>query len=89
MASGATDEAVKGEDLVVKAELDATDLKCPLPVLRTRKSMKPLDSGDILKIIATDVSTKRDIPAFCDVTGDALLAQEKDGDKLLFWIRKK
>ena len=68
--------------------LDAKGLVCPLPVLRARKAMKSLAQGDILEIHATDPASRLDVPHFCDATGNELLETRKDGDILIFRIRK-
>ena len=49
-------------------ELDARGLNCPLPILRTKKAMNGLASGDILKVVSTDKGSAQDIPAFCKQT---------------------
>jgi len=68
--------------------LDAKGLRCPLPVLRARKAMKPLAAGDILEVHATDPSSVRDFQAFCETTGAELLkAGEADG-VYIFQIKK-
>lgn len=65
---------------MVSAKLDAMGLKCPLPVLRARKAMKPLASGDVLEVLTTDPDSLRDFKNFCETTGARLLsAEEKDG----------
>jgi tRNA 2-thiouridine synthesizing protein A len=68
--------------------LDAKGLVCPLPVLRARKAMKSLAQGDILEVHATDPASRLDVPHFCDATGNELLETRKDGDILIFRIRK-
>ncbi|WP_282607271.1 sulfurtransferase TusA family protein [Pelagibius sp. Alg239-R121] len=69
-------------------QLDTKGLKCPLPVLRARKAMKPMAAGEILEVEATDPSSVQDFKAFCETTGDALLeTQEADG-VYSFRIRK-
>ena len=74
------------------AELDARGLKCPLPVLRARKAIKPLAAGDVLKMLATDPAALQDLSAFCKVTGHKLLAQERteleNESVIIFWIEK-
>jgi len=70
------------------AELDATGLKCPMPVLRARRALKPLAAGDVLRLLADDPAAAKDIPAFCETTGATLLAADQDGDVLTFLIRK-
>ena len=68
--------------------LDATGLKCPLPVLRARKAMKGLAADGILEVRATDPGAVADFKSFCEATGDELMDwQEADG-VFLFRIRK-
>ena len=68
--------------------LDARGLVCPLPVLRARKAIKSLALGEILEIHATDPASRLDVPHFCDATGNELLEARKEGDVLIFRIRK-
>ena len=68
--------------------LDAKGLICPLPVLRARKAIKSLSPGEILEIHATDPASRLDVPHFCDATGNELLDMRKEGDVLIFRIRK-
>ena len=68
--------------------LDAKGLVCPLPVLRARKAIKSLSPGDILEIHATDPASRLDVPHFCDATGHELLETRKEGEVLIFRIRK-
>lgn len=68
--------------------LDATGLLCPLPVLKARKRMKELASGDILTVHATDPGAKKDFPAFCEAQGHDLVNATEEGDILVFEIRK-
>lgn len=69
--------------------LDVSGLKCPLPVLRARKAMKPLAAGDVLHMTATDPASLQDVPAFCETTGNALLSVETgSNDSYRFRIRK-
>lgn len=70
------------------AELDATGLICPLPVLRAKKALKPLSPGQILRVIATDPAAAKDFPAFCEATGNELAATSDDGMRWEFLIRK-
>jgi len=68
--------------------LDAKGLVCPLPVLRARKALKSLRSGEILEVHATDPASRLDVPHFCDATGNELIETRKEGDVLVFRIRK-
>ena len=68
--------------------LDATGLKCPLPVLRARKAMKAVAPGGVLKVVATDPSAVADFQAFCATTGDQLISWTEAGEQFTFLIRK-
>lgn len=68
--------------------LDLEGLKCPYPVLRTRKAMAELPPGGLVKVIATDPMSAVDLPHFCSETGHRLEAQEQAGERLVFLIRK-
>ena len=68
--------------------LDVKGLKCPLPVLRARKALKPLAPGDLLEVQATDPSAVQDFASFCETTGHELVASEQDGEIYVFKIRK-
>jgi tRNA 2-thiouridine synthesizing protein A len=68
--------------------LDARGLNCPLPILRTKKSLIPLQSGEILKVISTDPGSLKDIASFCSQTGNELLSSQQQGKDYEFVIRK-
>lgn len=63
-------------------------LKCPLPALRARKALSRLPAGDVLVVECTDPLAEIDIPNLVRETGDTLEARAKDGDVLVFRIRK-
>ncbi len=69
--------------------LDLSGLLCPLPVLKARKRLEALSPGDVLKVIATDPMSAIDMPHFCNEQGHTLLDQGKDGEALIFRIRRK
>ncbi len=69
-------------------ELDATGLKCPLPVLRAKKRLKDVDAGASMRVLATDPDAVADFEAFCAETGHAFVGWTKDGDILTITIRK-
>ncbi|MES2820086.1 MAG: sulfurtransferase TusA [Pseudomonadota bacterium] len=71
------------------ALLDATGLFCPEPVMLLHNKVRDLPAGGRLKVIATDPSTRRDIPKFCLFLGHELLEQREHEGAYLFWIRKK
>jgi tRNA 2-thiouridine synthesizing protein A len=70
-------------------ELDAVGLNCPLPILRAKKSLSSLDSGQVLHIIATDPGSVKDFEAFAKQTGNELLESNEEGGKYHFYVKKK
>jgi tRNA 2-thiouridine synthesizing protein A len=70
-------------------ELDARGLSCPLPILKTKKALNDLVSGQVLKIMATDPGSIKDMQAFATQTGNALLSQEEESKTYVFFMRKK
>lgn len=74
-------------------DLDARGLKCPLPILRAKKALADMGSGDVLRIQATDPGSVRDFNAFARQTGNALLAHEEHAQaepkEFVFFLRRK
>lgn len=68
--------------------LDTTGLLCPEPVMMLHKAVKELVNGQVIKVIATDPSTTRDVPKFCHFLGYELIAQETDEKNYFYYIRK-
>ncbi len=68
--------------------LDLKGLKCPLPVLRANKAIKPLPAGAVLEIRATDPGTVEDFKAYCETTGHQLVESRQEGGVYSFVIRK-
>ncbi|MFF7710206.1 sulfurtransferase TusA [Pseudomonas sp. NPDC007930] len=77
------------DDLSVDAVLDASGLNCPEPVMMLHQQVRDLAAGGLLKVIATDPSTQRDIPKFCVFLDHELLGQRESAGTYLYWIRKK
>ena len=71
------------------AILDACGLYCPEPVMMLHNKVRDLPAGGLLKVIATDPSTRRDIPKFCVFIGHELVEQQEEAGTYLYWIRKK
>lgn len=71
------------------AELDASGLFCPEPVMMLHSKVRELAAGDVLKVIATDPSTQRDIPKFCMFLEHQLLESNEQDGTYMYWIRKK
>jgi len=71
------------------ADLDATGLLCPLPVLKARKRLQLLQSGQVLRVLADDPAAVIDMPHFCAEQGHTLLRQETDCAPQVYFIKKK
>ncbi|MFW9928615.1 MAG: sulfurtransferase TusA family protein [Candidatus Thorarchaeota archaeon] len=69
--------------------LDAKNLSCPMPVLKTKKIMKELQVGEILEIIATDPGSMKDMASYCRTTGQELISSEEKEDKTFRFLIKK
>ncbi len=67
--------------------LDAKGLNCPLPILKTKKMLKGMSSGQVLEVLATDPGSVADMAAFCNQTGNELLGQSNDGSVYSFEIK--
>jgi tRNA 2-thiouridine synthesizing protein A len=68
--------------------LDARGLNCPLPILKTKKALNSLESGDTLQLISSDPGSVKDIDAFCKQTGNELLQNSAESGEFTFIIRK-
>lgn len=68
--------------------LDARGLNCPLPILRTKKTLAAMAAGEILEITATDPGSVKDLDAFCSQTGNEMLSSGQDNGEFHFRIRK-
>ena len=69
-------------------ELDASGLNCPMPILRAKKALKDLNSGDVLRVIATDPGSVKDFEAFAKQTGNELLESNEEGGSFYYRLRK-
>ncbi|MBU1215673.1 MAG: sulfurtransferase TusA family protein [Gammaproteobacteria bacterium] len=69
-------------------ELNARGLSCPLPIVKTKKALVDMASGQILKVISTDTGSVKDMAAFAEQTGNALVAQEEVGGEFVFYMKK-
>jgi tRNA 2-thiouridine synthesizing protein A len=75
-------------DLEVKATLDAKGLSCPMPLLRTKKEMGKINSGDILQIDGTDPGSRNDIPGWCERSGHEYLGEKEESGYYSFFVKK-
>ena len=72
----------------IHKELDTRGLNCPLPILRTKKTLNTMQSGDTLRVFATDPGAVKDFASFCSQTGNTLLTSQQAGEEYEFLIRK-
>ncbi len=70
-------------------DLDVTGLKCPLPILRTKKALADMASGEVLRVRATDPGAQKDFPAFSRQTGNELLDQQEADGVFEFFLKRK
>jgi TusA-related sulfurtransferase len=70
-------------------EIDTRGLNCPLPILKAKKALSEMQTGDVLKVVATDPSSTRDFQAFARQTGNELLEQSQDGAEYTHYLRRR
>jgi len=70
-------------------EIDAAGLMCPLPLLRLKKALITLESGDVIKIIATDPAAHLDFGVFVNQSGHQIIDMIKQDNRQTFYIQKK
>ncbi len=69
-------------------ELDLRGLFCPLPMVRVSQNIKKVEVGGIIKAIATDPTSLADIPAWARSTGNEIIRQDKDGQDIIFYVKR-
>lgn len=70
-------------------DLDARGLNCPLPILRAKKALTDMQSGQVLRITSTDPGSVKDFQAFCKQTGNELLAQSEAQKEFVVFMKRK
>jgi len=70
-------------------ELDARGLNCPLPILKTKKALADMVSGEVLRVVATDPGAVRDFQAFSKQTGNELLLHTQENREFIFFMKRK
>ena len=70
-------------------EIDTTGLNCPLPILKAKKALSDMASGQVLQVISTDPGSWRDFPAFAKQTGNTLLSSEKRAADYVFVLQRR
>jgi tRNA 2-thiouridine synthesizing protein A len=70
-------------------EVDARGLNCPLPILKAKKALGDMTSGQILKVVSTDPGSKRDFEAFARQTGNALVQSAEENKEWSFFLKRR
>ena len=70
-------------------EIDTRGLNCPLPILKAKKALADMQSGEVLKVVATDPGSMRDFQAFARQTGNELVAQTSSNDEFVHLLRRR
>jgi tRNA 2-thiouridine synthesizing protein A len=77
-----------GIEMEATKVLDAKGLACPMPIVKTKKAMNELESGQVLEIHATDKGAKNDLAAWAKSGGHELIKHDEENEVLKFWIKK-
>jgi TusA-related sulfurtransferase len=75
--------------IIADKEIDTRGLNCPLPILRAKKALADMASGQVLKILATDPGSMRDFQAFAKQTGNELLGQNTEGKEFIHYLKRR
>ncbi len=70
-------------------EIDTRGLNCPLPILKAKKALSDMATGQVLKVVSTDPGSARDFVAFAKQTGNELLEQQTDGEEFIHFLRRR
>ena len=70
-------------------EIDTRGLNCPLPILKAKKALSDMQSGDVLKVVSTDPGSMRDFQAFARQTGNELVEQSTEADEFIHFLRRR
>ena len=75
--------------MLIDKEIDTRGLNCPLPILKAKKALAGLTSGQVLKVVSTDAGSLRDFQAFAQQTGNELLDQQTKGADYIHVLRRR
>ena len=73
----------------IQKELDTRGLNCPLPILKAKKALADMTTGQVLKVVATDPGSMRDFQAFARQTGNELVEQASSNDEFIHYLRRR
>lgn len=75
--------------MIIDKELDTRGLNCPLPILKAKKALAEMGSGQLLRVVSTDVGSTRDFQAFAKQTGHELMDQQIAGDDFIHVLKRR
>jgi TusA-related sulfurtransferase len=78
-----------GTHMLIDKEIDTRGLNCPLPILKAKKALAELQSGQVLKVVSTDAGSMRDFQAFAKQTGNELLEQQTQDTDYIHVLRRR
>jgi TusA-related sulfurtransferase/rhodanese-related sulfurtransferase len=81
-------EEAKRKEIQADAVVDVTGLTCPMPIIKLKKGMDSLESGQVIELQATDKGVLNDLPAWARNAGHSILKTEQEGSLIKFWVRK-
>ena len=73
----------------IDKEIDTRGLNCPLPILKAKKALSDMVSGEVLKVVSTDAGSVRDFQAFAKQTGNELIDQQTEGEEFIHVMRRR
>jgi TusA-related sulfurtransferase len=73
----------------IDVEIDTRGLNCPLPILKAKKALAVMESGQVLKVVSTDTGSVRDFAAFAKQTGNELLSQATEGSDFVHILKRR
>ena len=76
-------------DHIITKEIDTRGLNCPLPILKAKKALTDLSSGQLLKVVSTDGGSLRDFQVFAKQTGNELIDQQTVGEEFIHILRRR
>lgn len=76
------------DEIKCDAEVDASGLNCPLPLLKAKLALNGLPTGGVLKVLATDAGSQRDFRTFAKLSGNALLSESAQAGTYTYWLQK-
>jgi len=77
------------DNMDVSHTIDVKGLSCPMPLLRAKKEIDKLNSGEIIEVLGTDPGSRNDLPGWCKRAGHEFLGEKEDSDFIRFFIKKK